>query len=139
VRRPPDLASLRAAWWAHRALNAARSALAVGAIREIELAPPPRLPASAIRGVEGLLRRRQHTCIERALVRQRWLAAHGDPRAIAIGVTSPSSGFIAHAWLVGEGDPQAPAFHELTRLEPAFDGPSRLKPAFDSPSRLERK
>jgi hypothetical protein len=118
VRRPPDLASLRAAWWAHRALGTARAALAGGEIREIELPSPPTLPASAIRGVEGLLRRREPTSIERALVRQRWLAAHGDRRAIAIGVTAPSSGFIAHAWLVGEDDPQASAFHELTRLAP---------------------
>jgi hypothetical protein len=51
-------------------------------------------------------------------VRQRWLAAHGEPRAIAIGVTAPSQGFAAHAWLVGEDDPRVPVFHELTRLEP---------------------
>ena len=129
MKRPPDFASLRAALWAHRALRTARSALASGEIREIELPPPPTLPASAIRGVEGLLRRREPTCIERALVRQSWLAAHGDRRAIAIGVTAPSSGFIAHAWLVGEDDPQAPAFHELTRLEPAFEGPTHLEPS----------
>ena len=65
-----------------------------------------------------MLRRRKHTCLEGALVRQRWLAAHGEPRAIAIGVTAPSQGFTAHAWLVGEEDAQAPVFHELTRLEP---------------------
>jgi hypothetical protein len=118
LRRVPDLASLRAAWWARTALHAARRALARGDVRDIELPAPPALPASAVRGVDGLLRRREHTCLERALVRQRWLAAHGEPRAIAIGVTAPSRGFAAHAWLVGEDDPQAPAFRELTRLEP---------------------
>lgn len=118
MKRPPDLASLRAAWWAERALRTARVALAQGEIRNIELPAPPALPASAVRGVAGLLRRREHTCIEGALVRQRWLAAHGEPRAIAIGVTAPSQGFTAHAWLVGEEDAQAPVFHELTRLEP---------------------
>jgi len=118
VRRPPDVASLRAAWWARSALRVARRALARGEIRGIELPAPPALPASAIRGVAGLLRRRKHTCLEGALVRQRWLAAHGEPRAIAIGVTAPSQGFTAHAWLVGEEDAQAPVFHELTRLEP---------------------
>lgn len=118
MRRPPDLASLRAAWWARGALRKARRALARGEIRKIELPDPPALPASAIRGVAGLLRRREHTCIEGALVRQRWLAAHGEPRAIAIGVTAPSHGFAAHAWLVGEDDPEASIFHELTRLDP---------------------
>ncbi|MBV9801670.1 MAG: lasso peptide biosynthesis protein [Solirubrobacterales bacterium] len=118
MRRPPDLASLRAAWWANRALIAARRALARGEVRGIELPVPPRLADSAIRGVDALLRRRQPSCLERALVRQRWLAAHGEPHAIAIGVTSPSQGFAAHAWLVGEHDPQSAIFHELTRLEP---------------------
>ena len=60
VRRPPDLASLRAAWWARTALRAARRALARGEIREIRLPAPPPLPASAVRGVNALLRRREH-------------------------------------------------------------------------------
>lgn len=118
MRRRPNLASLRAAWWARTALLAARHALSLGEIREIRLPAPPPLPASAVHGVDALLRRREHTCLERALVRQRWLTAHGEPRPIAIGVTAPSHGFTAHAWLVGEDDPQAPVFHELTRLEP---------------------
>lgn len=116
--KPPGLATLRAAWWAGRALRAARRALALGEIRDIEVPAPPRLPASAVRGVNGMMRRRQPTCLELALVRQRWLAAHGEPRAIAIGVTAPSAGFAAHAWLVGEEDPDVPVFQELTRLEP---------------------
>ena len=109
---------MRAAWWARSALRAARCGLARGEIRDIELPTPPKLPASAARGVAGLLRRRDHTCLEGALVRQRWLIAQGEPRAIAIGVTAPSQGFAAHAWLVGEEDPDWPIFHELTRLEP---------------------
>ena len=117
MRRPPDLASLRAAWWARSALRAARRALARGEIRNIQLPAPPTLPPSAVRGVAAVLRRREHTCLEGALVRQRWLAGHGQPRAIAIGVTAPSQGFAAHAWIVGEED-QAPIFPELTRLEP---------------------
>lgn len=118
MTRALDLASLRAAWWAARALRTARQALARGEVRNIELPGAPRLPASAMRGVEALLRRRRATCLERALVRQRWLIAHGEPRAIAIGVTAPSRGFTAHAWLVGEDDPQAFAYHELTRIDP---------------------
>jgi Transglutaminase-like superfamily len=95
----------------------ARRALARGKVRDIVLPDPPRLPESAIRGVEAFLRRRPNTCLERALVRQRWLLAQGKPRAIAIGVTAPSQGFTAHAWLVGEDDPVGSAYRELTRLE----------------------
>jgi hypothetical protein len=87
-------------------------------MRGIELPPPPRLPPAAVRGVEALLRRRPNTCLERALVRQRWLTAQGDPRTIVIGVTAPTKGFEAHAWLLDDEDPSAQAFYELTRLEP---------------------
>lgn len=118
LRRPPDVSTLRAAWWARRALRAARQALAEGELSEITLPPPPPLPASAIRGIEALLRRRHHTCLEGALVRQRWLAAQDIRCEIAIGVTPPSEGFSAHAWLVGEDDSCAQEFHELARLRP---------------------
>jgi hypothetical protein len=118
LRTPPDLATLRAAWWAEQALRSARRALARGEIRDIQLPVPPRLPLSAGRGVDAVIRRRRPTCIEVALIRQRWLAAHGRPRAIAVGVTAPSDGFAAHAWLVGDDEPAVSVFHELTRLEP---------------------
>jgi hypothetical protein len=118
LRRPPDLATLRAARWAHAALRAARAALAEGQFRAVELPDPPGLPASAIRGVEALLRRRKHSCLEGALVRQRWLAAHGEFRDVAIGVTPPSQGFYAHAWLVGDGNALAGSFSEITRVKP---------------------
>jgi hypothetical protein len=68
--------------------------------------------------VEALLRRHPNTCLEGALVRQRWLAAQGDPRTIVIGVTAPSKGFVAHAWLAGDEDPSVGWYRELTRLEP---------------------
>jgi hypothetical protein len=118
LRPPPDLATLRAAWWARGALRSAHDALARGEVKGIQVPAPPDLPASAIRGVEALLRRRDHTCLEAALVRQRWFAAHGKNRQIAIGVKSPADGFLAHAWLVGDRDPQAPNYHELERLDP---------------------
>jgi Transglutaminase-like superfamily len=118
LRQPPGIATLRAAWWARTALLAARRALAAGEVSKIELPPPPPLPTSASRGIEAVLRRCHHTCLEGALVRQRWLAGQGLRREIAIGVTSPSEGFSAHAWLVGEEDPTAQGFRELTRLQP---------------------
>ena len=70
----------------------------------------------ARRGVEALLRRRRHTCLEAAIVRQHWLDAHDVHRDIVIGVSRPPDGFIAHAWLEGEDDPNSGQFCELTRL-----------------------
>jgi Transglutaminase-like superfamily len=114
-RRLPDLGELRAAWWAHRALRDVRRRLAAG---HTEVRPvPAALPASAVRGVEAILRRRRATCLEGALVRQRWLKAHGVTRDVVIGVTAPSDGFTAHAWLAcpGESGPVQP-WHELRRI-----------------------
>jgi Transglutaminase-like superfamily len=81
----------------------------------VRLPPPPPLPAVATRGVEGVLRRASATCLERSLVRQRWLAAHGRRVDVVIGVTAPARGFAAHAWLDGD---EADGFAELTRVAP---------------------
>ncbi len=118
TRRLPNAASLRAAWWAWQALHSARALLRSGRLSDVRLPGPPPLPASAIAGVEAVLRRRPHTCLEAALLRQRWLVAHGVQREIVIGVTSPAAGFAAHAWLDGEMDARAARFQELTRLAP---------------------
>src|ERR1700733_4714089 len=116
---PPRVADLRAALWAHRALQRVRHRLADGQTGQIPLPRPPTLPASAVRGVEAILRRRKHTCLEGALVRQRWLASHGVMCDIVIGVTAPSAGFSAHAWLDrGEGHAGARPHVEIARLAP---------------------
>lgn len=116
-----DLPTLRAAAWAARSLAAARWQLRRRRIHDIELAPPPRLPPDAVRGVRALLRRWRHTCLEEALVVQRWEIAHGTYRDIVIGVTAPNKQFGAHAWL--DGDPEQPGvFSELTRLKPRASG-----------------
>jgi hypothetical protein len=104
VRSLPDPATLRAAWWALRAVTAARSELRTRPFESVVVAAPPSL------------RRREPTCLERSLVLQRWLAAHGDPRDVIIGVLAPAAGFGAHAWLEGER-PSSP-FRELTRVAP---------------------
>lgn len=117
MRRPPDVATLRAAWWAQRALHGARRQLQGGALEAVALPAPPRLPREAARGVQALLRRREHSCLEGALVLQRWLAAHGDPRDVVIGVSAPGASFAAHAWL--DGDPATTGtYRELRRLQP---------------------
>jgi hypothetical protein len=71
---------------------------------------------SARRGVYALLRRRPHTCLERALVLQAWESAHGNVRDVVIGVDPRGMEFAAHAWLSGEPDAEAPRFEELMRL-----------------------
>ena len=114
MRRPPDLATLRAALWAQRALRVARRELQRNPLDHVALPAPPRLPSDAGRGVRALLRRREHSCLEGALVLQRWLAAHGDRRDVVIGVTAPGGEFAAHAWL--EGEPQTETFRELRRV-----------------------
>jgi hypothetical protein len=115
----PRPADLRAALWTQRALREARRLLAGGHVQQIQLRRPPALPASAIRGVEAILRRRRHTCLEGALVRQRWLAAHGVMYDVVIGVTAPSEGFSAHAWLeAGERAPATRKHVEIARLAP---------------------
>jgi len=65
--------------------------------------------------VYAVLRRGDYTCLEQALVRQAWDAAHGRPRELVIGVTSPSGGFGAHAWLDGDPARTAGDFVELLR------------------------
>ena len=112
----PELAALRAFWWADRALRAARQELSSGRMSGLALPAVPCLPVGGRRGVEARLRLRRHTCLEQALVRQRFLATHGAPRDVVIGVRSSRSGFVAHAWLEGEEDPASTHFLELTRL-----------------------
>jgi hypothetical protein len=80
----------------------------------VRVADPPPLPAAATRGVSAVLRRSSPTCLERALVLQRWLAAHGCARDVVIGVTAPADGFAAHAWL--DGEVHGRDYAELTRL-----------------------
>jgi hypothetical protein len=111
-----DLAGLRAALWTVRALLQARLRLRRG-LGGRSVPAPPRLPRAAGRGVRAVLRRWPATCLEKALVLQRWEAAHGSPRPVVIGVRGLAEGFRAHAWLDGEPDPVAAAYTELTRLE----------------------
>lgn len=113
TRRGPTVA--RGAWWAWRSLRRVRLELRGGArYDQLVIKPPPRLGSAADRGVEAVVRRLEPSCLERALVLQRWLRARGDARDVVIGVTGPD-GFRAHAWL--EGEP-APEFREIARVAP---------------------
>ena len=113
MRKRVDLPTLRAAWWALLALRQTRRNLHRRPFQEVTVKPPPELAASAGRGVDAILRRQDPTCLERALVLQSWLAAHGEPTDVVIGVTGMEGGFSAHAWLDGESPG---AFQELKRV-----------------------
>ena len=108
--------SLRAAAWAVLALRRARRDLAARGLEGVWVASPPRLPASARVGVLAVVRRRPSTCLERALVLQRWEADHGEPTDVVIGVRGGGDDFRAHAWLEGMPDAGPHAFHEILRL-----------------------
>jgi hypothetical protein len=116
-RRPPDVATLRAAAWTLRAVRAARRQLGDGDYyRVLDLPDPPALPRSAHRGMQAVIRRSRATCLVKASVRQRWHLAHGDPRDVVIGVKPPAEGFAAHAWLEGDPESSTAGFRELTRV-----------------------
>jgi Transglutaminase-like superfamily len=116
-----DLPTLRAAAWAVRALRSARRDLQRHGLEGTRVAPPPRLPAGARRGVFAVIRRKPHSCLERALVLQRWEAAQGAPSDVVIGVPGPGGDFVAHAWLETMPDPQAADYHEIHRIPAPVD------------------
>jgi hypothetical protein len=116
-----DLPTLRAALWAMLALRRARRDLARHGLDGARVSPPPALPARARRGVLAVIRRRPSTCLERALVLQRWEAAHGGPSDVVIGVPAPTGEFVAHAWLESMPDGLAAGYHELLRIPAPVD------------------
>ena len=116
--RHADLPTLRAALWTLRAARQARRSLAVEGINGVHISPPPPLPRRAARGVGGMLRRMNATCLIRAAVVQAWDSAHGHPRDLVVGVTAPGEGFRAHAWLEGDPPCHSEGFAELLRRPP---------------------
>jgi hypothetical protein len=113
-----DVPTLRAAWWTRSALRKVRADLRQHGLKYQAAPSPPALPEHAGRGVLAILRRQPSTCLERALVLQRWREAHGDPRDVIVAVRGPSVDFAAHAWLDGEPDGDVTQYAELLRLPP---------------------
>ena len=110
--------TLRAAWWTWRSVRRARRELRDSGVRA-QVAPPPKLPWGAGRGVNAVLRRQAPTCLERSLVMQAWLAAQGEPYDVVVGVTRTASGFDAHAWVdLSPDTPDWVRYEELLRLPP---------------------
>jgi hypothetical protein len=118
TRRRLSVRNLRAAWWTLGAVRRTKGQLRRGGLEAVDVAPPPGLPADAEAGMMAVLRRREDTCLVRAVVRQAWHRAHGVERDVVIGVTAPGAadGFAAHAWLEGDHPSQAEGFSELTRF-----------------------
>lgn len=121
-RRLPrfDPRTVRAAWWAWRSVRAARSDLATDGLRARVAPPPATLPWGARTGVNGVLNRLSPTCLEGALVLQRWLSAHGIARHVVVGVARDAGGAVtAHAWIDGIAAPDDHAnYTEIHRIEP---------------------
>lgn len=113
--RRVDLATLRAAGWAVRAVRRTRRELRDGGLTDVAVPAPPNVPESAGRGVGFVLRHLEPTCLERALVLQRWLSAQQRPTDVIIGVARPDGKYRAHAWLEGESVGNNP-YQELTRI-----------------------
>ncbi|MEO8692734.1 MAG: lasso peptide biosynthesis B2 protein [Acidimicrobiales bacterium] len=111
-------ATLRAAWWTLRSVRRARRELRASGVRA-HIPPPPDLPRGAGRGVYAVLRRQEPTCLERSLVMQAWLAAHGEPHDVVVGVTRTANGIDAHAWVdISREAPAGTEYQELVRLPP---------------------
>ncbi len=120
-RLRPDV--LRAALWALLSLRDARGQLRRGIARPV-IRNCPKLPVDAGRGVQGVINRLDPTCLERSLVFQAWLTAHGVLRDVVIGIPPGglSSGETAHAWVDGTDAASATRFLELHRWPPVSEG-----------------
>jgi len=102
--------------WAWRAAILARRQLRRGGLEALSL---PRPPARATwRGVGIVLRRRNLTCLERAVIRQSWHSAHGSLRDLIVGAGTNDDAFVIHAWLEGDPEDQSTKLGRLVRHEP---------------------
>jgi len=109
---------LLGALWATLAARLVRRRLKTSGVRT-RVPRPPRLGPKGGRGVNAALGRLKPSCLERALVLQAWLAAHGNPRDVVIGV--PHGGMKsgpAHAWVEGTDTVSPERYLELYRLRP---------------------
>lgn len=110
---------LRGVAWTLRSVRSVRRQLRETGYARITLPPIPERPAAASRGVRFVLWLLPSTCLERAIVLQRWRAAQGDRHDVVIGVSGTRERFRAHAWL----DDEQPlgihvSYRELLRIHP---------------------
>jgi hypothetical protein len=108
--------TLRAAWWAVLALRRLRGEISERGL-DAQVMDPPKLSSHGLRGVEWVIRRKHATCLERSLLLQRWLSAHGAPHEVLIGVAGGTNQIAAHAWIDGyDSVAQGDGFRILTRV-----------------------
>ena len=113
-----DPGTLRAALWAVKACRRVRFATGVNDLEAPPLPTVPAVPPSAIRGVDHVLWLRAEQCLVRATIRQAWLAAHGEPQDIIVGVAIGATRQMqAHAWLANE-PAEGVGYEELVRVPP---------------------
>lgn len=111
--------TLRAAAWTLLAVRRARRSLRADGLQAARIEPPRALPWAARRGVLGVLRRLDPTCLERAVVLQSWLASQSRRYDIVVGVRAEGGEVKAHAWLDFEvAPPDAQGYRELYRIAP---------------------
>ena len=78
------------------------------------------LPYSASPGVLGVLTRLSPTCLERSLVLQAWLGAHGHDHDVIVAVPVEGIGSRpAHAWVDGVDRLDESSYREVHRYRSA--------------------
>lgn len=120
VRRPPTAARVvqisRSFAWSCAAVGTVRAVLRRDGGVRAPVPPPPMVPPRAVRGVRWGLALRRATCLERSLVMQRWLVAHGIERDVLIGVAKDGGRTLAHAWIAGQEALNDREYVEMTRV-----------------------
>ncbi len=100
--------------WSVRMVGRVRKQLPQRPFSEVVLSTPPALDVRSRSAMNAGLRLRRASCLERALLRQRFDAANGVQRTLIIAVTSPADGFRAHSWLEGDRQ-QDTSMREIVR------------------------
>jgi len=110
--------TLRAGAWAVLALRTLRRQIPTEGL-DVRVVPAPALPATATSGIEVALCIRRATCLERSLIMQRWLMAHGSPHDVLVGVAGGTESIDAHAWIDRyDQDEEGGGYQVLTRVAP---------------------
>ncbi len=109
----------RALLWTQRVFGEVRRELRAHGTNASVPAPPAGLSLWSGHQVSRYLRWRRATCLERSLILQRWLAAHGKLVPVVIGVGTTDDVFAAHAWLPGfDPETEYVGYREISRIEP---------------------
>lgn len=107
--------------WAGRAWWRVHREIRIRPLAQVVVpAPPTGEPGRGRRSVQVAVRLLRASCLERALVLQRWDEAGNRPRDVVVGVCLDGGRMRAHAWLDGE-DPRGD-FVEIHRRPPTIGG-----------------